>query len=231
MIDNLKKPTLNVVIGILHYIAIVVMVILFVFSLLMWVFTSSVWGFGGVFWSSWITFALVYLGTAVFLRMKGVSVAESFIISLTSTVSMIWLYEILYHFSFWDSWSYGKPPYFFLKQNVNFLSYGLISLTALSGYKYAKTGWWYWFLPISMAFLWIFWITIGFPQIETPKVLYNFAWSRIAIANPDALAYPLNSITKFLLGLSYILIYLPSKQQLSIAKQNVKHFLVERGFL
>jgi hypothetical protein len=217
--------------GIIHYVAMGLMAILFVYSLLMWLYTSSVWGFGGVFWSSWMTFALVYLGTAVFLRMKGVSALDSFIICLTSTVSMVWLYEILYHFSFWDSWTYGKPPYFFLRENVNFLSYGLIAMTALSGYKYAKTKWWFWLLPLTMTGLWIFWITIGFPQIETPQVLYDFAWPKIIIANPHAFAFPLNSITKFLLGLSYILLYLPSRLQFSVAKKGVKHFLVERGFL
>jgi len=178
-----------------------------------------------------MTFAFVYLGTAVFLRINGVSAAESFIISLTSAVSMVWLYEILYHFSFWNSWNYGKLPYFFLKGNVLFLNYGTISLTALSGYKYLKVNKWFWLTLIAMMALWLFWITIGFPQYDSSQTLYVFAWPRMVIDNPYTLAFPLNSITKLLLGASYVLLYLPSKQKLSVAKDGIKHALIKRGFL
>ena len=178
-----------------------------------------------------MTFAFVYLGTAVFLRINGVSAAESFIISLTSAVSMVWLYEILYHFSFWNSWNYGNPPYFLLNGNTIFLNYGLISLTALSGYRYMKTNRWFWLALIAMTILWIFWITIGFPQYAFPQTLYVFAWPRIIIDNPHALAFPLNSITKLLLGTAYVLLYLPSRQKLSVAKEGIKRFLIKRGFL
>ncbi|MGD0643505.1 MAG: hypothetical protein ABSA75_01210 [Candidatus Bathyarchaeia archaeon] len=178
-----------------------------------------------------MTFAFVYLGTAVFLRINDVSAAESFIISLTSAISMIWLYEILYHFSFWDSWNYGNPPFLLLKGNTIFLNYGLISLSALSGYKYMKTSKWFWLVLIGMTVLWIFWITIGFPQYEFPQTLYNFAWPRILIDNPHVLSFPLNSITKALLGAAYVLLYLPSKQKFSVTKAGIKSFLIRRGFL
>ena len=178
-----------------------------------------------------MTFAFVYLGIAIFLRINGVSAAESFIICLTSAASMVWLYEILYHFSFWDSWNYGNPPYFLLNGNTLFLNYGLISLTALSGYRYMKANRWFWLALIAMAILWIFWITIGFPQYAFPQMLYVFAWPRIIIDNPHALAYPLNAITKFLLGTAYVLLYLPSRQKLSVAKDDIKRFLIKRGFL
>jgi hypothetical protein len=231
VLSHLKKPTLNAVVGILHYITIGLMVFLIAYSLFMWLFTSRVWGLGGFFWSSWITFAFVYLGTAIFLRINGVSPAESFIISLTSTVSMIWLYQILYHFSFWDSWNYGKPPYLFLNGNTIFLNYGVISLTALSGYRYMKTNRWFWFVLVAIAVLWIFWITIGFPQYEFPKTLYAFAWPRIIMTNPYVYAFPLNAVTMFLLGTAYVLLYLPSRQKLALAKEGIKEFLIKRGFL
>jgi hypothetical protein len=207
------------------------MILLFGYSMLMWFYTSSVWGLGGFFWSSWMTFAFVYLGTAVFLRITSVSPIESFIISLTSAISMIWLYEIIYHFSFWDSWNYGNPPYLFLKENVVFLNYGLISLGALSGYKYMKISRWFWLIFLAMTVLWIFWITIGFPQYEFPQTLFNFAWPRIQIANPYSWSFPLNAITKLLLGAAYVFLYLPSKQNFFVAKEEFKHFLVKRGFL
>lgn len=207
------------------------MVLLFWYSMLMWLYTSSVWGVGGFFWSSWMTFAFVYLGTAVFLRITGVSVVESFIISLTSTISMVWLYEIFYHFSFWDSWNYGKPPYLFLKENVMFLNYGLISLSALSGYKYIRINRWFWLILLAMAVLWIFWITIGFPQYEFPQTLFDFAWPRLSIDNPHAWSFPLNSITEVLLGAAYVFLYLPSEQNFFVAKEGLKRFLVRRGFL
>ena len=231
MFSRLKKRTPNSVIGILHYIAVGLMVLLFAYSLSMWLYTSNVWGLGGIFWSSWMTFAFVYLGIAVFLRISGISTAESFVISLTSAISMVWLYEILYHFSFWNSWSYGKPPYLFLTGNVIFLNYAVISLTALSGYKYMKTNRWFWLVLIAMTILWIFWITIGFPQYAFPQTLYVFAWPRIIVDNPHVLAFPLNSITKLLLGTAYVVLYLPSRQKLSMAKDGIKRFLIKRGFL
>jgi len=231
LLSRLKKRTPNAVIEILHYAAIVLMVLLFAYSLSMWLYTSNVWGLGGIFWSSWMTFAFVYVGIAVFLRINGVSAAESFIISLTSAISMVWLYEILYHFSFWDSWNYGKPPYFLLNGNTIFLNYAIISLTALSGYKYIKANKWFWLALITMAILWIFWITIGFPQYSFPQTLYVSAWPRIIIGNPHALAFPLNSLTQLLLGTAYVLLYLPSRQKLSVAKDGIKRFLIKRGFL
>ena len=231
MLRGLNKEILNTALGILHYVAICLMVLLFAYSLSMWLYTSKVWGLGGIFWSSWMTFAFVYIGIAFFLRINGVSAAESFIISLTSTVSMVWLYEILYHFSFWNSWNYGKPSYLFLNGNTIFVYYAIISLTALSGYKYMKTNRWFWLVLIAMTVLWIFWITIGFPQYAFPQALYVFVWPRIVIDNPHALAFPLNSITKLLLGTAYVLFYLPSRQKLSLAKESIKRFLVKRGFL
>jgi hypothetical protein len=231
LLSRLNKQTPSAVIGILHYVAIGLMVLLFAYSLSMWLYTSNVWGLGGYFWSSWMTFAFVYLAVAVFLRINGLSAAEGFIISLTSTISMVWLYEILYHFSFWNSWNYGKPPYLFLNGNTIFLNYALISLTALSGYKYMKTNRWFSLSLVAMTILWIFWITIGFPQYAFPQTLYIFAWPRIIIANPHALAFPLNSITKLLLGTAYVLLYLPSRQKLSMAKDGIKRFLIKRGFL
>ena len=231
MLNSLKKITLRKAIGILHYIAITSMIFLFAYSLFAWLGTSDVWGFGDIFWSSWMTFASVYLGVAAFLKIRGIPIAESFVISLTSTISMIWFYEILYHFSFWDSWNYGTPPYFFLKMNINFLDYGLIALSALSGYKYMKSNKWFWLILLTTAALWIFWIMIGFPQLIFPKELYNFFLPRIIIDNPHALAYPLNAITKFLLGAAYVLLYLPNRQQFSDTKEYFRRFLSKRNFL
>jgi hypothetical protein len=231
LLNRLRKLTLNTTIGILHNITVCLMVFLFSYSLLTWLYTSSVWGLGGIFWSSWMTFAFVYLGTAFFLRISGVSAAMSFIISLTSAISVACLYEILYHFSFWDSWNYGKPPYFLLKENTVFLGYGLVSLSALVGRKYMTMSKWLWVPLLPLVGLWIFWITIGFPQHEFPQTLFDFAWPRIRIDNPHALAFPLNSMTKFLLGATYVLLYLPNNRKLSEAKKGFKRFLTERGFL
>lgn len=222
---------MNIVAGILHEIAVIGMILLLAYSAIMWLYTSNVWGLGGVFWSSWMAVAFVYLVIALFLFINGVSNAESFIICLTSTISTIWLYEILYHFSFWNSWNYGKPPYFFLSENVIFLNYGLIVLSALSGYRCAKTSRWFWLTILSLGALWIFWITIGFPQYEFPQKIYDFAWPRILINNPDSLSLPLNIATKFLLGAAYVLLYLPSNQNFSKTKEDLKRFLIERGFL
>ena len=144
---------------------------------------------------------------------------------------MVWLFQVLYHFSFWNSWNYGKLPYFLLNGNNLFLDYAIISLTALSGYRYMKTNRWFWLALIAMSIIWVFWITIGFPQYTFPQTLYVFAWPRIIIDNPHAYAFPLNSLTMLLLGTAYVLLYLPTNQKLSLAKDGLKRFLIKRGIL
>ena len=202
------------------------MVGLAVYSLFMWDYTSNVWGIGGFFWTSWIAFALVYLGVAVFLRINRVPTSEAFIISLTSVISMIWLYEILYHFSFWNAWNYGRVPYVFLKDNAIFINYGLIALTALSGYRYMKLNKWALLAVAATVSLWLFWMTIGYPQYEFPSLLYTFgALPRLVMSDPHAWAFPLNSITKFLLSSVYLLLYLPRKERFSAAMTNLLHRL------
>ena len=231
MLGYLRRLTLNVVMKIVHYVILASAVCLIAYSAFMWLTTFNVWGLGGVFWSSWITFGTVYLGVEIFLRISGISVAERFIISLTSMVSMIWLYEILYHFSYWNSWNYGIFPYFLLESNNIFLIYGLVSLTALSGYRYMKLNRWFWIVFLAMASLWAFWITIGFPQFEFPNMLFDSALPRLVIDNPHVFAFPLNAITKFLLGLAYILLYLPSRKKLAEAKVDLRNYLIQRGVL
>ena len=231
MLGYLRQLTLNVVMTWLHYLILVSAICLIAYSSFMWLTTFTVWGLGGVFWSSWITFGTVYVGVEIFLRISGVSVAERFIISLTSMVSMIWLYEILYHFSYWNSWNYGVFLYFLLESNNIFLIYGLVSLTALSGYKYMKLNRWFWIVLLTMASFWVFWITIGFPQFEFPNVLFDSALPRLVIDNPHAFSFPLNAITKLLLGLAYVLLYLPNREKLAEAKVNLRNYLIQRGVL
>ena len=164
MLSRLKKQRLNTSVEILHYVAIGLMIILFAYSLSMWLYTSSIWGFGGIFWSSWMAFALVYLGTAVFLRISGVSAAESFIISLTSAINGLALRNSL-SFLILGCLELRKAPYFLLNGNAIFLNYGIISLTALSGYKYLKANKWFWLAVIAMTTIWLFWIT-GFSTVR-----------------------------------------------------------------
>ena len=216
---------MNSALGLLHHVAIAGMIFIIAYSVYMWVSTLDVWGLGGIFWSSWITFALVYLGVAFFLHLRHISPPEGFVVSLTSLVSMIWLYEILYHFSFWNYWNYGKPPFLFLNENAIFITYGLIAATALAGYRYMKFSRWLWLSLLVMVCIWIFWITIGFPQFEYPGKLYDFAWPRLVIDNPDAWALPLNLVTKLLLGLAYILVYFPSKLEFSNAEKGFLEYL------
>ena len=89
----------------------------------------------------------------------------------------------------------------------------------------------FWIVLLAMASLWIFWITIGFPQFEFPNVLFDSALPRLVIDNPHVFAFPLNAITKFLLGLAYILLYLPSREKLTEAKLRLRSFLIQRGIL
>jgi len=62
-------------------------------------------------------------------------------------------------------------------------------------------------------------------------VLFDSALPRIVIDNPHVFAFPLNAITKFLLGLAYVLFYLPSRKKLAEAKSSLRNFLMQRGVL
>jgi len=165
----------------------------------------------GWLWISLFSYSLVYLAISYFLRRQ-TSEPNVCIIALTNTLSMIWLYEIFYHFSFWIYWNYSQPPYVFIPENYMQINYALIALTAFSGYRYARISRLTIAFGVTLSFLWLFWVLIGFPQFHTSE-LYPWGTPQIRLANPLDLAYPLNALTKVFLALTYISLYIPKERE------------------
>lgn len=184
-----------------------------IYSLIYWIITKNIWGIGGIFNSSWATYALVFSSIRVITYRRGATKVDSGLIALTSTLSFIWLYEIIYHYSFWVYWNYSKPPYIFEDGNYYFLLvFTPIVLCIFTGYRYISLN------PIALISLvfflstWLIWVMIGFPQVSFPGNLYPFGSIYISVSNPDDWSYPLNALTKYFLGLFYLFIYLPRKR-------------------
>lgn len=171
------------------------------------------WGnkwIGNWLWISPAAFSTTFVGTAILVRRRGLSHMESFLVALTTMVSMIWMYEIIYHFGFYADWEFGTQAQAAVLATYNqpVLTDVLLASVGLVSLKYMHVG-----LPFFISFaglLLVFgtWVAIGYPQVLTPGQVYPFGAILIHVSNPDAWAYPLNTLTKFLLGLTYISLYL-----------------------
>ncbi len=169
---------------------------------------GNVW-VGEWLWVSPSAFSTTFIGTAVMVRRRGLGYMDAFLVSLTTMVSMIWMYEIFYHFGFYVDWEFGTQA-----QAAALTSYNqpvvidfLLASVGLVGLKYMRVG-----LPFFVSFaclmaVFVTWVVIGYPQVTTPGSLYPFGGIFVRVPNPDAWAYPLNILTKYLLAFSYISLY------------------------
>jgi hypothetical protein len=173
---------------------------------------------GGWLWVSPSSYAAVFISTAVLVRRRGLSHMDAFLVSLTAMISMIWMYEIFYHFGFYADWKFGEQA-----QNMVFADYNqhvlvdvLLASVGLVGLKYMHAGPW---LIVSFgAFFaaFVVWVVIGYPQVAAPGSLYPFGTIFVRVSNPDFWAYPLNALTKYLLALAYISLFLGKRNSSSV---------------
>ena len=177
--------------------------------------SGHVW-IGQWLWVSPSAFSTVFLGTAILVRRRGLGYMEAFLVSLTAMISMIWMYEIFYHFGFYADWEFGKQTQamVFADYNQHVLVDVLLASVGLVGLKYMHPG------PLFVlsfgAFVATFvaWVVIGFPQVAAPGSLYPFGSIFIRVSNPDFWAYPLNILTKYLLTFSYVTIFIGKRDSL-----------------
>jgi hypothetical protein len=172
---------------------------------------------GGWLWVSPSSYAAVFICTAVLVRKRGASHMDTFLVSLTTMISMIWMYEIFYHFGFYADWKFGEQA-----QNMVFADYNqhvlvdvLLASVGLVGLRHMHPG--PWFIISFGAFLAAFvaWVVIGYPQVAAPGSLYPFGTIFIRVSNPDVWAYPLNALTKYLLALAYISLFIGKRSSSS----------------
>ena len=156
--------------------------------------------------SSVIFFSLVFLGVAVLLARRRVSDVETFSVALATTFSVIWLYELIYHYSFISYFNYFHYPFFDFNDANTLLLESAASLLVLVGYKYIRVRGNYYLGVLILAFAAIYasWLLIGFPQFDGTFNLPRF----IHVDNPAFVGYLLNRVSKLLLCLSWVSLYL-----------------------
>jgi hypothetical protein len=161
--------------------------------------------------SSVIFFSLVFLGVGALLARRGVPDVEAFSTALATTLSSIWLYELIYHYSFASYFDYFHYPFFDANDTNTLLLDGATSLLVLVGYKHIKVRGNYCFGLLILAFsaLYAGWLLIGFPQYTGAFELPQF----IKVDNPFLIGYLLNRLSKLSLCLAWVALYSRPKVQ------------------
>ncbi len=122
-------------------------------------------------------------------------------IALVGALSFIFIYEAIYKLSF-----YGLPWLMPPSELRDFTIQSGTALTALAGFAYGK----FKLSRPSLIFLglfvllYVFWLLIGYPQVETGKNVYD-----VLINNPFTwnMIYAVNRGTKVLMFLAYFFFY------------------------
>jgi hypothetical protein len=167
---------------------------------------GNVW-IGQWLWVSPSAFSSAFIGTALLVRRKGLGDFDAFLISLTTMISMIWMYEIFYHFGFYVDWEFGKQAAVLANYNEPVVTDVLLTSVGLVGLRYMRAGVWFVLSFGALLVTFVTWVVIGYPQIAFPGTLYPFGPILIHVSDPQAYALPLNAATKFLLAASYVSLF------------------------
>ena len=183
---------------------------------------GNVW-IGGWLWVSMSAFSTLFVGTALLLRRRGLRYFEVLAVSLTTMVSMIWLYELFYHLGFWIYWGYSKPPWVFGDYNEAALIDLLLFSVGIVGVRYMRMGWVAGTLFASFFAAFVVWVMMGYPQLSSPGMLFPFGTVLIHVSDPGFWAYWLNVLTKYLLALAYLSLFVapPSAKRVLAAEPQI----------
>ena len=156
--------------------------------------------------SSVIFFSLVYLGVGILLARRGAPDVETFSISLCTTLSAIWTYELVYHYSFIAYLNNLKFPFFDFNDTSTLLLTGAASLLVLAGYKYIRVRGNLFFEILILAFwaVYVTWLLIGFPQFDGTFHLPRY----IQVDDPVFVGYLLNRFSKLILCFAWVALYM-----------------------
>lgn len=134
-------------------------------------------------------------------------------IALIGALSFIFIYEAIYKLSF-----YGLPWLMPPSELRDFMIQSGTGLTALAGFAFGK----FKLSKPSLVFiglfvlLYVFWLLVGYPQVETGKNVYDmlikipFTWNMI---------YAVNRGTKVLMFLAYFFLFSePPKDKIFLAR-------------
>jgi len=178
-------------------------VLLFALSVyaLILIFEDHFWTpFFGAQSSSVVFFSIVFIGVVIHLIRMRTSDLECFSTALATTFSVIWFYELIYHYSFPGDYS----EFVNLQFNTFIMETGL-TLLVLVGYRRIRIRRNNYFVFMVMVFsiLYVLWLVIGFPQYDGTFQLPRF----LNIQNPFLAGYVLNRFSKLFLCLAWVSLY------------------------
>ena len=119
----------------------------------------------------------------------------------------MYLYELIYHYSFPIYLNYFKPPFIDLSDLRTGITLGINAILKIVGHKYLRIRGNYPLLISGLIFvgLWIFWLGIGFPQKFSEAMFFP---RFLPIDNALSFAWSLNLLTKIVLAVSYLLLFM-----------------------
>jgi hypothetical protein len=164
--------------------------------------------------SSAIFFSLVFIGVAVQLAKRMVSDLETFSIALATTLSAIWFYELIYHYSFISYLNYFQFPYFQFSDANTLIMDCALSLLVVVGHRYIRLrrNYLLWISFSMFVAFYGFWLLIGFPQYADRTFQLPVL---IAVKDPFSAAFLLGRFSKLSLCISWVFLYArPPSQQL-----------------
>lgn len=164
-----------------------------------------------------VILSLTYVGISLVLTKRGVIDLDVFIVSFTSVISLTYFYELIFHYSFPVYLNYFRPPFIDLSDLRTGITLGISAILIIVGHKYLRIRGNYPFLISALIFvgLWIFWLGIGFPQ----KFSEEFFFPRfLPIDNAQSLAWSLNFLTKIVLAVSYLLLFIQIRLPIMASK-------------
>ncbi len=170
---------------------------------------------GGAFWSETlrtnvftiVSYSGVFVFVALILLRRGLGDVEAFSISVSTTLSSMWFFELIYHYSFPIYLNYFRFPFFELADVRTLILDGSMVSLILVGYKYLKIRRNYFFLVSFCLFIlcYSFWLLIGFPQVWAGEF---YLPKMLDVANPFQLSQISNVLSKLLLCVSWVCLYL-----------------------
>jgi hypothetical protein len=163
--------------------------------------------------SSVIFFSLVFVGVAVQLSKRMVPDLETFSIALATTLSAIWFYELIYHYSFISYFNYFRFPYFQFSDANTLVMDCALSLLIVAGHRHMRLrrNYLLWISISLFMILYGFWLIIGFPQYADRTFQLPVL---IAVEDPFGTAFFLGRISKLSLCISWVFLYAgPPSQQ------------------
>lgn len=165
-----------------------------------------------VFYSTFITFAFQYVTTSILLKARGLPDLEVMGVSLAMLVSSMWLYELIYHYSFPVYFNYFSYPFDFNDLYTPIFAGGLALLLVVAHQHLKIRGNRLFYASAGLfVILWAIWLAIGFPQYFEQR---TYITPLIQLEDAVDYSFPFNAATKASLSITYISLLAPTQKDI-----------------